>query len=154
MSTPAQINFIAGGVVKTAYVHWDGDSLGPDLVSWLRVVRDTDLAEAIKNLKVVSDFETPNTPASTPTQAETKRLAKYQDTCVGGPGEEWYRLLRGTQGDPGKILESGYLYDGSDTDAGYVYEINADKRLYTARRDGDGVGPQSREGTSTPFERL
>lgn len=152
MSTPGQIQFIANGVVKTAYVHWDGDSLGPDLRSWLKVARDSDLATAITSLKLVSDYGTPDAPASEPTKAEAKKLAPYQDTCVGGPDENWYRLLRGTQGDPAKILAAGYLYDGSETDAGYVYVIDADKRLYTERRNVGG--PQSRSGTSIPFERL
>jgi hypothetical protein len=133
MSTHGLIHFTADGVTSTAYVHWDGDSLGDDIRSWLKVARHTDLRGAIMSLTLVSDFG-PN--ARRPTAAERKRLVKYEDSRVGGPEEEWYRLLRLCQGDPGKILESGYLYDGSDQTAGYEYFINADGRYYQEKRNG------------------
>jgi hypothetical protein len=127
MSTPGLIRFIADGKTKTHYIHWDGNAYDKEIRDWLRVARDGDLREAIIRLKVVTDFG-PN--ATVPTEAEEKQLAKSKDPRVGGATEHWYRLLRLNQTDPAKIVESGYLYDGSEFDAGYVYEINADGRWY------------------------
>ncbi len=133
MSTPGLIRFTADGVISTAYVHWDGDSLGPDIRSWLKVARDGGLREAIMRLKLVTDFG----PSKTvPTAEQERELAKFKDPRVGREDEHWYRLLRLCQGDPGKILESGYLYDGGEFDAGYEYYINADARYYQEKRNG------------------
>jgi hypothetical protein len=133
MSTPALIHFTANGVTSTAYVHWDGDSLGPDIRQWLKAARERDLLDLIGRLKIVRDF---GAGATKPTKEQRKELSRWEDTRVGGPDEHWYRLLRKTQGDPGLILLSGYLYDGSDQTADYEYYINADGRWYQEKRNG------------------
>jgi hypothetical protein len=133
MSTPGLVRFIADGKTKTHYVHWDGDSLGLDIRSWLKVARDGGLREAIINLKVVSDF---GPDATVPTAAERRKLKKYEDSKVGGPTEHWYRLLRLNQRDAGSVVESGYIYDSGEFDADYIYEINADGRWYQEIRNG------------------
>jgi hypothetical protein len=127
MSTPGLIRFIADGKTKTHYIHWDGDSYDKEIRDWLRVARDGGLREAIMNLKVVTDY---GDNATVPTPEQERELAKYKDPNVGGRDEHWYRLLRLNQGNPGGVVESGYIYDGSGWEAGYIYEINADGRWY------------------------
>jgi hypothetical protein len=55
---------------------------------------------------------------------------------VGDPAEEWYALLRGTQGDPDAILACGYVVYESDP-FGWIYEINADEQSFSVYHDGD-----------------
>jgi hypothetical protein len=69
-------------------------------------------------------------PDRVPTEEEVARLKPYTDLGVStGSTEEWYCVLRGTQGDLGKILDAG-LYEphrvGED-DWSYVVDLDAEK---------------------------
>ena len=136
MGTRGFITFVAsdlreptGEVEKTTYNHLDSypEGLGVSVLEWLRdeVHPDnptnwTRLVRAITDLRVVhgrpDEEQTPVTPQ------DIKRLATYADLGVDTHDENnqrheqptWYQLLRGTQGDPAKILASGYLLDAHD----------------------------------------
>ena len=134
MSTNGQITFIADGHAKRSYNHWDSNpsALGLEVLRWLRgTIRDgneTLLRTAIKDLVVVSDFG-----GHPPTEEQERELEPYTVSAVGGPNERWYRLLRKTQGDPGKILSVGYAYDqnwGVEVDEYYNYIVNCDVREF------------------------
>lgn len=138
MSTPALINFVANGETKSAYKHWDGDMIGRDLLSWLRIAKDGDLVTSIASLTVVRDFPNERGPATPkPTAYQRRKLAAYENKKVSGDGEHWYRQLRQCQGDPALILASGYIVD-TDLDAGWVYTIDADKRMFLVEVDSSG----------------
>lgn len=149
MSTNGQITFIAGSHAKRSYCHWDSypSGLGLTVLSWLRrilsgqleltepgtvatrqVDDETSARRAVKALVVVSDFGY----GYPPTPDQESALAKFKDESVGGGQEQWYRLLRATQGQPAAILEAGYTYDQLYGDEGgdehYNYIVDFDKR--------------------------
>lgn len=98
------------------------------VLHWLRdeTTQPDRLRAAITRLKAVSDED-----GQPPTAEEVHRLQVYSDPGVGDPAEEWYALLRGTQGDPDAILASGYTVNEDDT-FGWIYEINADEQTFSA----------------------
>src|SRR5687768_12201748 len=105
MGTRGFVGFVVDGTEKISYNHWDSypSGVGLDVLEWLRgVVSESeslhrDLAKA---LSVVPD--------RAPTDVEREALAEFEDSRVGSADDFWYRLLRGTQGKPGKILRAGY----------------------------------------------
>ena len=139
MSTNGQITFIADGTAKRSYCHWDSyaSGLGVTVLSWLREVvaanSEETVAEAARRLVTVSD----GYGCPPPSPELRQRLAQYEDTNVGGPGERWYRLFRRTQGEPEKILAAGYAYDSNydlpdAEDEYYNYVVDTDKRTFSA----------------------
>lgn len=110
MGTRGFIGFVIGGVEKIGYVHWDAypDGLGLSVLTWLAEVKDfAAVAESASALRVVAT-------ESVPTDEDVEWLKPWTRKDVGNQTDrEWYNLLRGTQGDPAKILEAGYIEDGS-----------------------------------------
>jgi hypothetical protein len=107
MGTRGLITFRVNGENKAAYVHNDAyaSGMGVDVLKFLRG-KDLDiLKQAAADLKVVSD-ETP------PSAEQIEALASYANQNVDDKRmDNWYVLLRETQGDPEAILACGYLYD-------------------------------------------
>lgn len=134
MSTSGFVIFVADNEAKTSYNHWDSGprDLGIKMLRWLRAERDQPdrLRAAITSLKVVSDDDGP-----LPTAEEVSRLHQYSDPGACDPAEEWYALLRGTQGRPAAILASGYVI--CDDDGGWTYEVNADEQNFSVHRYDD-----------------
>lgn len=129
MSTRGFIGFVADGVEKIAYNHCDSypEGVGLVVLRWLREVRDTGdldgLAAAVRDLRVVR-------VDSTATAEEVGRYERYAHPMGAGPVDDWYRLLRRTQGDPTLILEAGVIVDASgfpnDPANKWGYVVDAD----------------------------
>jgi len=133
MSTNGFITFTAGGRARNAYCHNDsgpGD-LGILVLGWLRdaAARPGPLRAAILGLMVLSEDD-----SSPPTAGQIASLRKYHDRGTG-PEDEWYSLLRGTQGHPAEILACGYLLHEDET-YGWVYEVDADQQTFSVSTDG------------------
>lgn len=116
MGTRGFVGFAVDGVEKIAYNHWDSypEGLGATVLDYLRAMvgegNEGLQRELAKALSVVPDRG--------PTDGEREALAQFRDDSVGGPitepRQEWYKLLRGTQGEPGAILHAGYYEDAGD----------------------------------------
>lgn len=109
MGTRGFVGFVADGVEKIAYNHWDSypGGLGVDVLNWLRSADITEVHERARALRVVGDTE--------PTDEDIASLSRFMDASVGRRKErpDWYQLLRHTQGKPALILEAGALEDAS-----------------------------------------
>lgn len=107
MGTRHVLGFVVGDDEKIGYGQFDGypEGVGMDVYNWLKAVDLEQARQAAAELKVVSQD-------APPTEEEKKLLKKYHDGHVSsGDPQEWYALLRRTQGDPALILESGYVED-------------------------------------------
>jgi hypothetical protein len=131
MGTRGFITFVVDGGEKTAYNHFDSypDGLGVDVLTWLRAARDSvpALREQAKRLRVVD-------PESSPTPEDIERLRKYANPNVSTRElDEWYVLLRETQGNPHAMLDAGVIEDAANFPAdslfaewGYVIDLDAE----------------------------
>jgi hypothetical protein len=133
MTTKGFISFIASEVAKNSYSNLDSGpyELGIKVLHWLRDerIQPDQVRAAITGLTVVSDDDGPP-----PTPEEVRRFQVYSQPGVGGPADEWYALLRGTQGDPAAILDCGHVVYESEP-FGWIYEINADDQSFSVRFD-------------------
>jgi hypothetical protein len=126
------ITFIAGGQRKNAYCHDDSGPahLGLRVLNWLRDSNPADVTAGIERLQLVTEDDPP-------TEDQLRRLQEWSGTeRTGWPEDQWYRLLRGAQGDPAAILAVGYAVDDRlDDDDDYPpntqwsYTIDADNRM-------------------------
>lgn len=146
MGTRGFITFVAGGVEKTAYNHngsYPG-GLGLDVLTFLRANRHELVCELhsgqvgsvpdkIRKLRVLDENVTP-------TPEDIERLSKYVDTQVGTQRrDDWYVLLRHTQGDPGAMLQAGVIEDASSFPADSLFAewgfvIDLDNEVFEAYR--------------------
>lgn len=140
MGTRGFITFVAGGVEKTAYKHNDSypSGLGVDMLTWLRRIlggpedREAGLGylkERAEALRVVG-------PDDRPTPEDVVALKEFTNLYVGSQStDDWYCLLRETQGDPGAMLKAGVIEDASDFPldslfAEYGYVVDADAETF------------------------
>ena len=128
MGSRGYITFIADGQRKNAYNHDDSGPahLGLTVLDWLRDSDPAQVTADIKKLQLVTEGDPP-------TEDQLRRLQEWSGTeRTGSPEEQWYRLLRGAQGDPAAILAVGYSVDdgtgGDDYALGtqWTYTIDAD----------------------------
>jgi len=131
MGTRGFVGFVVDGQEKITYNHWDSypGGLGMEVLTWLRSILDSGMEwkSYVRNLRMVSE-------ASRPGSEEIERLQQYAVTNVGEQRiDDWYCLLRNTQGDPGAILAAGYAIDSGDfpTDSlfaewGYIVDTDTD----------------------------
>lgn len=139
MGTRGFVGFTVDGTEKIAYNHFDSypDALGIDVLTWLRSAAEAldALTERVRALRVVD-------PNSTPTADEIEQLRRFAKLDVGTQQfDDWYVLLRETQGNPELMLEAGVIEDGSRY-AGmqYGYLVDLDKselRVYDGDRSAD-----------------
>jgi hypothetical protein len=114
MSTRGFLGFVANERETITYVHYDAypSALGADVLKWARTVTDWDTVRQQAAALVHIDGDT------MPTKEQYATLAQYAKPDVGGkendPGEEWYRLLHGTFGDPAATLASGHAPHAPD----------------------------------------
>lgn len=139
MSTRGFVGFVVDGVEKIQYVHSDAypGGVGEDVLSWLRGVAKNDALDAVvaqaRALRVVT-YGTRATPD------DVARLATYADYAVGsGERNDWYCLLRGTQGYLDLVLEAGVVEDASEfplnsASAEWGYLVNLDDREFEVYR--------------------
>jgi hypothetical protein len=130
MSTRGFISYVVNGETKTAYNHHDSypDSLGLDVLRWLRKAHEAGSRRMAGNLRVVG-------PESKPSDEDIERLKPYADTTVSTRRlDEWYVLLRGTQGNPAAMLDAGVIEDASSFAAQgeYGYVVDFDARAFEA----------------------
>jgi hypothetical protein len=134
MSTRGFLGFVADKRETITYVHYDAypSALGADVLKWARAVTDWDtVRQQAANLVHIDGDVMP-----TPEQCEA--LAQY---AKGGaepesePGEEWYRLLYGTFGDPAATLAAGHAphapdWPGDSVWCEWGYLIDLDERRF------------------------
>lgn len=128
MSTRGFVGFVIDGTEKIAYNHSDSypRGLGVDVLDWLR---QADIAEATDQARALRVVE----PDSTPTDEDIERLRGYADLNVARQSyDDWYALLRQTQGNPARMLRAGVIEDASGFPAdslfaeyGYVVDLDA-----------------------------
>lgn len=133
MSTRGALGFVADGTEKITYNHSDSypSGLGINVLTWLRGEHPGYIVRKVQALQVVDGDTKP-----TPEQIEA--LRPYANANVStGSLEEWYVLLRETQGRPAAILDAGYLVDGSDFPLDslfceYAYVVDTDAGVFEA----------------------
>lgn len=128
MGTRGFVGFVADGVEKIAYNHWDSypEALGVGVLTWLSGCDLDRVRLQARALRVVAQD-------SEPTEEDVRRLARWTNLTVGARDEkDWYCLLRETQGRPGEILEAGVLCDAGQfprdslfAEWGYVVDFDA-----------------------------
>lgn len=107
MGTRGFITFVIDGTEKTAYNHFDSYPTGVGMQVVEDILGEHVTPDAVRDLTVVS-------PDNKPTPAEVARLAEYTDLGVSqGSTDDWYCLLRETQGSPAKMLRAGYIEDAA-----------------------------------------
>ena len=151
MGTSGNMAFVADGKTKAGYVHFNSypSGLGADILGWLREVYEwsevtlsmVNARSSVKKLVVVDDD-------SKPTPEQIEALKQYANTNVSSRQlDEWYVLLRETQGDPAATLEAGYMYGDTKIEpyrlgyfGEYTYVVDFDKRTFTASGYGHLLG--------------
>ena len=146
MGTRGLMAFVADGETKAGYVHFDSypSGLGADVLEWLREALNEQTGKAltqVRALKVVND-------ETEPTAEQIEALKRYANTNVSTKQlDEWYVLLRETQGDPAKTLEAGYMEGVTKIEPyrlgcghEYLYVVDFDKHEFTASGYGRLLG--------------
>ena len=132
MGTRGIMGFRIDGKDRLLYNHFDSypRGLGEDMVTFLRKCDDLDaVGEQVRALRDVDGTE--------PTASDRKRFSKYQANV--STGQDWYALLRATQGDPAAVLECG-VFEGADSFMAdslfceYAYVINLDSGMFEVYR--------------------
>jgi hypothetical protein len=140
MGDPAHIGFKIDGQNLLAYSHWGGypESQGIETLTFARHVADWDaLREVVRGLIEVDSSAFPNADELAQYHAQTG--GQYHDNQVGGKND-WYALLRNTQGNLGLILKSGYIANLNDNSMpDYTFLIDLDSSEFISY-DGDTRG--------------
>lgn len=141
MGTRGMWGYIVGEEEKLTYNHFDSypSGLGNEILKHARsfskialAVNSEPFQQAVNLLVVDAD--------STPTKEQIEHLAKYANTDVSTRDlEEWYVLLRETQGDPVAQLDAGVMIDGADFSQDslfceWAYVIDLDLGLFEVYR--------------------
>jgi hypothetical protein len=129
MGTRGLWGFVIDGETKVTYNHFDSypGGLGTDLVKALGNWDPQNLLASARALKMVNADDKPTTE-------QQQTLAGYADLTVSTQSlDEWYVLLRDTQGDMQATLDAGFMIDsfafGFDSlfcEWGYVINLDGD----------------------------
>lgn len=137
MGTRGFITFVAEGVEKTTYNHSDSypAGLGLWVLADLREFASTGDLDGLRDkaikLRVVPE-------GSTPSAEDIARFAPQADLSVSDRSlNDWYCLLRNTQGSASAILDAGVLIDDREFPldsvmAEYGYVIDTDAGCFEA----------------------
>lgn len=129
MGTRGLMAFNIDGELKGAYNHFDSypSGLGADISKWIEGDNfDLEKArEQARRLEAVKEEEKP-------TDEQIEKLMKYANLNVSNRSlEDWYALLRETQGDPQATLDAVFYIDGTDfagdslfCEWGYVIDLD------------------------------
>jgi hypothetical protein len=130
MGTRGFIGFVVDGIEKIIYNHFDSypGGLGIDVLEWLANAELAKTKDQARSLRMVKRGDEP-------TAADIQRLRRFADTGVStGQLDEWYVLLRKTQGDPALILEAGVAEDAIEfpkdslfCEWGYLIDFDVDR---------------------------
>lgn len=158
MGTSGLMAFVVDGETKAGYVHFDSypSGLGADVLEWLHEALNEQSGKTLtqaRALKVVDD-------ETEPTAEQIEALKRYANTNVSSRQlDEWYVLLRETQGNPALTLEAGYMYGVSRVEPyrlgcghEYLYVVDFDKRTFTASGYGHLLGHWSFDELPTKAE--
>lgn len=107
MGTRGFVGFVVDQDEKIAYNHFDSypSAVGVDVLTWLCQADRDAAADLARHLRVVD-------PETRPTAEDIARLVEWADVGVGDQSvEDWYCLLRKTQGEPGAMLQAGVIED-------------------------------------------
>lgn len=134
MGTRGALGFRLDGKDYVTYNHWDSypEGLGQEIVDWLKTVKLTEVKAKVKSLTLLSESD----KQVPPTEEQKNKLKKYADLSVSARSlDDWYCLLRNTQGDPDAILKAGYMMDGSSFLADslfceWAYIVNLDEKTF------------------------
>lgn len=125
MGTRALYGFEKNSVKKTTYNHFDGyidGGLGETIIKFVKAHSVEELNKMFDKIRMVDD-------SIKPTSDDVRKCAKYSDFSVSEQSiEDWYCLLRGTQGDL-YVYETEFdlMYKHTDTSGlDYGYIINLD----------------------------
>ena len=144
MGTRGLTGFIVDGTVKMAYQQFDSyfTGVGMQVLGFCRDVTDWEaVRQQVRALVVVDESGEP-----TPEQLVVLNGRWHQHVSSG---RDWYAHLRGTHGQPGLILASGFIadpgertvYDASeDSWIAYSYVVDLNKNEFRAYR-GTLAGP-------------
>jgi len=130
MSTRGAIGFRKDNIDKIAYNHSDSypNYLGVSIVEFIKLTPINEIRDIADRIILVQDDETP-----TPTQI--KKCMKYFDAKIGsGKIDDWYCLLRDTQGSLSAYKDIPYMIDSHDFMSDSVfcewaYIINLDTEM-------------------------
>ena len=130
MGTRGAIGFIKNGVEKVTYNHFDSypSGVGIAVAGYCRRTTIKAMNKAFDKLVLVTE-------EASPTKEQQKQLNKYLSTSVSsGKPEEWYALLRETQGDLVEIVNCGFMIDSKEflldsLFCEYAYIINLDTNM-------------------------
>ena len=117
------------------YNHHDSDPsfLGVHLILEIIKANLDEWAMLLENIKQVSkDVKL--------TAEDVAKLERYTDLTVSDQStEEWYCLLRLTQGSFYHVLKAGYMENLGrwDGESGYVYVLDLDNKVFRAEGVGD-----------------
>ncbi len=135
MGTRGKFGFFYKGKYYMCYNHYDSypRELGVKLILEITRADFDEWIKLLENIKEVSEDVKP-------TPEDIEKLEKYTDLTVSGQStDDWYCLLRLTQGSFFRVLNSGYMENvSSDMDEEYVYVLDLDNRVFRAqgvRRD-------------------
>ena len=116
MGTRGFIGFVVDKAEKITYNHFDSypEGLGADVLKWARGGDPLNrLADGVRKLEKVDED-------AKPTPEQRARYALFTDSGVS-EGDDWYAVLRNTQGDPAKILEAGVYADAGEFPQNSLY---------------------------------
>lgn len=161
MGTRGSLGFIAEGNAKFTYNHYDSypDGLGLDVLRWLR---ETVANDGETESRVQVTLMSPVEEDASPTPGELEFFSEFHDPRVSR-GDDWYALLRDTQGNPAKILRARYYVDASEFPLDslfceFAYVVDFDARVLeayegfqrTSPTRGRWVGFQANDGGYYP----
>lgn len=142
MGTRGLSGFVIDGEVKAQYQQFDSypSGVGTDVVAAIQSGKIT--PDAVRSIVLVDGD-------SKPTKAQAERLAQFANTNVStGSLDEWYVLLRETQGDLLAMIEAGHMIDSSEFAAdslfcewGYLVNLDTETlEVYRGFNQGATVG--------------
>ena len=151
MSTRGFIGFVEGDKEYITYNHSDSypSGVGKGVLEWLKCAIDS--VDAIRQrVRTVQFVDATKKP--TPKQRAELRDKYHQNVSTG---DDWYAVLRGTQGDPAEILACGYMTDGRDfpldsvwCEWGYLIDLDAETfEVYCGYRTATAGRFVGREGS-------
>lgn len=143
VSTNGTITFVANRKRVTTYNHSDS------YFGWLGV-RMLEFAESLGTHVAQDEVRAkiaalvPVNEADDPTPAQAEALGRKYWRNVD-TGANWYAYLRECQGNPARILDSGYIvaHTGNYASQEYGYVLNLDSGRFEAYRNGQKLGAWS-----------
>jgi hypothetical protein len=160
MGTRGLMAFTHNGEVKAMYNHFDSypTGLGTDMVNWI-LGRQGDFSEAIEQFERLAAID----EDVVPTTDQKLALLRYLNLNVATQtSDDWYSLLRETQGNPVETLKAGFFVDyfkfGFDSlFCEWAYVVDLDNQVldvykgFANTSNGKGLWG-SVDKPSTPYE--